>query len=201
MTTGIKSLFTWKWRTPIRWGNPLRWGNLPDHVISNLSYDHPTYHVNVITLKWEIIWTAKQVTSPTWRPPPICIQAPIAINPLFGQPLQRNVRCVNDLFHSGAVAVYNESLGNDDDDDDGNENGKKAIGLDQQNNNSARAHAFMYISLPLLHDYNVKVPSLTFCQGREQKTTTFFFFSWTYSPLEFNSKQICQHLKKLNEIK
>ena len=69
----------------------------------------------------------KQVTSPTWGPPPPCKQAPRAINPL-GQPLQRDVRCVNDLFHSGPVAVYNWSLGNDD--GDGNENGKKAIGLD-----------------------------------------------------------------------
>ena len=73
------------------------------------------------------MWTAKQVTSPTWRPPPLCKQAPGAINPL-GQPLQRDVRWVNDLFHSGTVAVYNESLGNGD--GDGNENGKKAIGLD-----------------------------------------------------------------------
>ena len=38
---------------------------------------------------------------------------------------------------------------------------------------------FLYISLPSLHDYNVKLPNFTFCRGREQKTTTFFFFSWT----------------------
>ena len=36
-----------------------------------------------------------------------------------------------------------------------------------------------YICLPLLHDYNVKLSNFTFCRGREQKTTTFFFFSWT----------------------
>ena len=40
-------------------------------------------------------------------------------------------------------------------------------------------HAFLYISLPSLHDYNIKVPYFTFCRGREHKTTTFFFFSWT----------------------
>jgi len=34
-------------------------------------------------------------------------------------------------------------------------------------------HTFMYISL---RDYNVKVPILTFCRGREHKTTIFFFF-------------------------
>ena len=67
------------------------------------------------------------------------------------------------------------SLSNDD--GDGNENGKKAIGLDWENNNFARASRFLYISLPSLHDYNVKVPNFTFCRGRENKTTTFFFFS------------------------
>ena len=58
------------------------------------------------------------------------------------------------------------SLRNDDDYD-----GKKEIGLDKQNNN--------FCSLLSLHDYNVKMPDFTFCRGREQKTTTFFFFSWT----------------------
>ena len=46
------------------------------------SAGHPTYHVNVIKLKWDIIATGglpppplKQVTSPTWGPPPPCKQA------------------------------------------------------------------------------------------------------------------------------
>ena len=56
------------------------------------------------------------------------------------------------------------------DDDDSNENGTKEIGLDKENNT-----LFLYISLPPLHDYNVKLPNFTFCRGREQKTTTFFF--------------------------
>ena len=40
---------------------------------------NPTYHVNVIKLKWEIMWIGglptKAVTSPTWGPPPPCKQA------------------------------------------------------------------------------------------------------------------------------
>ena len=60
-------------------------------------------------------------------------------------------------------------------DGDGNKNGKKAIGLDQQNNNVH--HDFWYISLPSLHDYDVKVANFTFCRGREHKKTTFFKFS------------------------
>ena len=52
----------------------------------------------------------KQVTSPTWGSPPPSKQAlSQATNPL-GQPLQRDVRYVNDLFHSGATAVYNREL-------------------------------------------------------------------------------------------
>ena len=38
-------------------------------------------------------------------------------------------------------------------------------------------HPFLYISLPSLHDYNVKMPNFTSCRGREHKTTTFSFFS------------------------
>ena len=65
----------------------------------------------------------KRVTSPAWGCPPPCKQAlSQATNPL-GQPLQRDVWCVNDLFHSGAAAVYNGSLGTDD--GDGNNNVKK----------------------------------------------------------------------------
>ena len=64
------------------------------------------------------------------------------------------------------------SIGNlSNDDGDVKENVNNAIGLDWQN------HPFLYISLPSLHDYNVKVPIFTFCRGREHQTTTFLFFS------------------------
>ena len=35
---------------------------------------------------------------------------------------------------------------------------------------------FLYISLPSLHDYDVKMLNFTFCGECERKTTTFFFF-------------------------
>ena len=69
-----------------------------------------------------------------------------------------------------------ESLSNDD--GDGNGNSKNAIGLISKTTTLHVHHAFWYISLPSLHDYNVKLPNFTFCRGREHKTTTFFFFSW-----------------------
>ena len=68
------------------------------------------------------------------------------------------------------------SLGKDDGDGNGNKKGKKAIGSDWQNNNSARASRFLYISLPSLHDYDVELLNFTFYGGREHKTTIFFFF-------------------------
>ena len=37
--------------------------------------------------------------------------------------------------------------------------------------------AFLYISLPSLHDYDLIMPDFTFCGGREHRTRTFFFFS------------------------
>ena len=60
------------------------------------------------------------------------------------------------------------------DDADVNESGKKAIDLDLSKTITLHVHhAFLYISLPLLHGFNVKVPHFWFCRGREQKTTIF----------------------------
>ena len=61
-----KGLFTLRWGTPGRRGNMWR----------------VTYHVNVIKLKWEIIWTGglpNRVTSPVWSPPPPCKKAVIVL--------------------------------------------------------------------------------------------------------------------------
>ena len=62
------------------------------------------------------------------------------------------------------------------DDGGGNENVKKAIGLLRSKTTSLHVHdAFLYISLPLLYDYDVKMPSFTFYGGRKQATTNFSF--------------------------
>ena len=49
-------------------------------------------------------------------------------------------------------------------------------------------HAFLYISLPSLHDFYVKLPNFTF------QRLCFSFPELWYSLLEFNSRKICQHL-------
>ena len=61
------------------------------------------------------------------------------------------------------------------DDGDGNENVEKAIGLLSKTTSLHVPHAFLYSSLPLLHDYDVKMPSFTFYGGRNQATTKFSF--------------------------
>ena len=58
------------------------------------------------------------------------------------------------------------------DDGDGNQNVKKAIGLLRE---TYVHHASLYIPLPSLHDYDVKMPNCKFYGGRKQATTNLFF--------------------------
>ena len=62
------------------------------------------------------------------------------------------------------------------DDGDGNQNVKKTIGLLRKTTTLHVHHSFLYISLPFLHDYDVKMPNYKFCGGRKQATTNLFFF-------------------------
>ena len=66
-------------------------------------------------------------------------------------------------------------------DGDGDENGKKAIGLDKENNNFARASRFFVHLIAVFAGLQRETAycNFTFSRGREQKTTTFFFFSLT----------------------
>ena len=61
------------------------------------------------------------------------------------------------------------------DDGDGNQDVKKAIGLLRKTTTLHVHHAFLYISLPSLHDYGVKMPNYKFYGGRKQATTNLFF--------------------------
>ena len=61
------------------------------------------------------------------------------------------------------------------DDVDGNENVKTAISLLSKTTSLHVHHAFLYISLPLLHDYDVKMPNFALYGGGKQATTKFSF--------------------------
>ena len=61
------------------------------------------------------------------------------------------------------------------DDGNGNEDVKKAIGLLRKTTTLHVHHAFLYISSPSLHDYDVKMPNCKFYGGRKRATTNFFF--------------------------
>ena len=59
------------------------------------------------------------------------------------------------------------------DDGDGNGNTTKTIGLISKTTILHVHHAFLYISLPSLHDYDVKMPNFTMYRGSTQATTKF----------------------------
>ena len=61
------------------------------------------------------------------------------------------------------------------DDGDGKGDVKKAIGLLRKTTTLHVRHAFLYISLSSLHDYDVKMPTCKFYAGRKQATTNLFF--------------------------
>ena len=90
------------------------------------------------------------------------------------------------LLSANPLSLYRiASLSND---GDVKENGKKALGL--LNNNFARARFFVLISLQTLHDYHAKFPNFTFCGGRDHKigsNRVFFFFSFFLCFLLFSS--------------
>ena len=52
---------------------------------------------------------------------------------------------------------------------------KKTIGLISTTTTSHVHHAFLYISFPFLHDYDVKMPNFAFYGGRKQAKTKFYF--------------------------
>ena len=73
------------------------------------------------------------------------------------------------------VAASLSSFPNDD--GDGNENIKTAMAKQQVWNVH---NAFLYTSLPLMHDYDVKMPNFAFYGGRKQATIKFSFSFWTW---------------------
>ena len=56
---------------------------------------------------------------------------------------------------------------------DGNANLKREMGLISKTTTLHVHHAFLYISLLSLHDYDVKMPNFTFYRGSAQATTKF----------------------------
>ena len=75
----------------------------------------------------------------------------------------------NDVTMNPPIPIESFSNG------DGKQDVKKAIGLLRKTTTLHVHHAFLYISLPSLHDYDVKMPNCKFCGGRKQATTNLFF--------------------------
>ena len=83
--------------------------------------------------------------------------------------------CIHDRVVEVAVAICLESpirtLRSDD--GDGNEEVKKAIGLITKTTTLLVHHAFFYISLPSLYDYDVKMPISFFTEEVHKRRRNF----------------------------
>ena len=80
---------------------------------------------------------------------------------------------------------------------DGNENVKNNNRFSRQNNNFAGASRVLYISLPFLRDYDVKLPNFTVWGRRKQATTKSYSLSTLgYGSQKFNSGRVRLHLTK-----
>ena len=67
------------------------------------------------------------------------------------------------------------SFSNDDDDGTATTAQKKGMGLLSKTTILHMHHSFLYISLPSLLDYDVKMPDFTLFGGRKEATTNFSF--------------------------
>ena len=69
-----------------------------------------------------------------------------------------------------------------------------AVGLLSKTTSLHVHHAFLYISLPFLHDYDAKMPKFMFYGGRNKRRRNFLSLSKLGSgPQEINSSQIWLH--------
>ena len=78
----------------------------------------------------------------------------------------------------------------------GNENGKKKKVYIRKTTTLHVQHTFLYISLPSLHDCDVKFPQVTFRGGRKHRLDYKFLFLPSKlggGPQEFNSREIHLH--------
>ena len=68
-------------------------------------------------------------------------------------------------------------------DADGKENVKKTIGFISKTTTLHVHHAFLHISFPFLHDYDVKMPNLASYRVCKQATAKFYFSfrTWIWS--------------------
>ena len=81
-------------------------------------------------------------------------------------------------------------------DGDGNKNGKNVIGFDWHNNNFERRSRYLYISLPSLHDYDVKLPIHMFYWGHKHSKGMLdpLFFHVFMTKSEINTFTFCTNI-------
>ena len=74
---------------------------------------------------------------------------------------------------------------------------KKAIGLISKTTTLRVHHTFLYISVPFLHDYDVKMPYFAFMEDVNKQRRNFISLSELgYGHLKFSFRRVCPHLTK-----
>ena len=86
--------------------------------------------------------------------------------------------------------------------DDGDDivNVKKAVVLISITTTLHVHYAFLYISLPLLHDCDVKVPNFAFYGGRKQTTTRVFFLLNLGMVLRYSTPGEFAYIVRVSEL-
>ena len=92
---------------------------------------------------------------------------------MYNAKASTNISHTDKIWNQVAARVSIGSFSNDD--GDGKQDAKKAMGLLRRTTTLHVHHAFLHISLPSLHDYDVKMPNCRFYGGRKQATTNLFF--------------------------
>ena len=102
----------------------------------------------------------------------------------------------HELIHNLAGVAGAWKLGSfSNDGGDGNEDVKKAIGLLSKTTSLHVHHAFLYVSLPSLHDCNVKMPNCKFMKdANKRRRISFSLSKLECGPQEINSREIRLHL-------
>ena len=135
---------------------------------------------------------------PYWCPKPILWE----LNSIL---MQKKLSFVSINLHRCWPREWKHSIGRSSNDDGASKRtAKKAIGLDWQNNNFARESRFFYITFLCRRctpaTWNCLITRFVEDVNTRKQAFLSFPLLW-YSPLEFNSRKICQHFISAKKFK
>ena len=173
------------WFLPRKWGCLLVW---PEVRLGSLSKPVSTVYFILATLRTDL-WSQGKCTTFLTKMSFICMRMKhrfhikgwtlnLVLIQRTGGTGKRPIGCPVVLQETWASTETLGSLRSDD--GDGNGNPTKTIGLISKTTILHVHHPFLYISLPSLHDYDVKMSNFTTYRGSTQPTTKFPLSFWTW---------------------